>query len=90
MVSAREGVRFDRSHFKRFTDAGLEFETVYHVTTADYRAYMDAQQAINLALLDRFRARRIGFAAERPTMMVARTDAPALVPTPGGPALGDE
>ena len=70
IVAAQANVRFDRSHFKRFTDTGLEFETVYHVTTADYRTFMDAQQAINLAILRRFRGTRITFAAERPTVAV--------------------
>jgi small-conductance mechanosensitive channel len=71
IVAAQPNVRFDRAHFKRFAETGLEFETVYHVTTADYRTFMDAQQAINLAVLRRFRDTKLTFAAERPTVAVS-------------------
>ena len=48
-------VRFERAHLVRLTEAGLEYEVVYHVPTPDYTLYLDAQQRINLELLDRFR-----------------------------------
>ena len=48
--------RLDRSHFNAITDAALTVETVYFVTSADYNLYMDIQQQINLALLERLRA----------------------------------
>jgi small-conductance mechanosensitive channel len=48
------GVRFDRCHLKSIADSILAYETVYFVLTADYRAYMDAQQAVNLAVLRAF------------------------------------
>lgn len=55
-------VRFDRAHFKSYGDSALQFEAVYYVLSADYNRHMDIQQAINLALLQRFRERGIGFA----------------------------
>lgn len=62
----REGqtplVRFDRSHFKSFGASSLDFETVYIVLTADYGTFMDVQQQINLAIMDRFAASGIEFA----------------------------
>lgn len=54
IVEARSQVRFDRSHFTAIGES-LDVETVYFMTTADYQAFMDAQQAINLEILARFR-----------------------------------
>ncbi len=54
VVEAQEQVRFDRSHFKGFGPSSLDFETVYWVLSADYNVFMDIQQAINLALVERF------------------------------------
>lgn len=62
IVLAQAGTRFDRCHFKSFGACSLDFECVYYVTVADFNAYMDAQQAINLALLTRFAAAGIEFA----------------------------
>ncbi len=53
--------RFDRSHFKSFGEYSLRFETVYYVTTKDYRKYMDIQQEINLRLIEEFEKRGIYF-----------------------------
>jgi len=46
-----QDTRFDRAHFARFGELGLEFEVVYYVLLADYNRYMDIQQAINLGIL---------------------------------------
>ena len=54
--------RFDRCHFKQFTDTDLEFETVYWMLTADYNVYMDTQQAINLEIFRRFAEEKIEIA----------------------------
>lgn len=62
IIEATEGTRFDRSHFKGFGDSALLFEAVYFVLSADYALYMDLQQAINLAVMERFEARGIEFA----------------------------
>jgi len=53
---------FDRAHFKEFTASALNFEVVYNVASADYNVYMDIQQAINLALFQRFAVESIKFA----------------------------
>lgn len=55
-------VRFDRSHFKSFGASSLDFETVYIVLSADFNAYMDIQQQVNLAIMDRFASAGIEFA----------------------------
>jgi small-conductance mechanosensitive channel len=61
-VLAQPLTRFDRSHFRGYGESALEFETVYYMLTDDYNKYMDAQQAINLAMLRRFRVEGIEFA----------------------------
>ncbi len=68
IVASLDDVRFDRAHFKGFGDFSLDFEIVYYVLSADYNLYMARQQAINLALVDRFAAQGIDFAY--PTQMV--------------------
>lgn len=53
--------RFDRAHFARFNDYGLDFEVIYFVTVADYLKYMDTQQEINLKIMETFQAEEIRF-----------------------------
>ena len=63
--------RFDRCHFKQYTNVDLEFETVYWMLTSDYNIYMDTQQAINLEIFRRFSEEKIEFARTlgfRPTL----------------------
>ena len=62
IVEAQDQVRFDRSHFKEFGDSALIFDTVYIVLVPAFAAKMNAQQAINLELLQRFEAEGIEFA----------------------------
>ncbi|MYI82579.1 MAG: mechanosensitive ion channel family protein, partial [Chloroflexi bacterium] len=61
-VEQQESARFDRAHFQGFGESALEFEAVYHVTSADFGLHMDTQQAISLELLRRFREAGIEFA----------------------------
>jgi small-conductance mechanosensitive channel len=71
-VSAHKAdVRFDRAHFKACGESALQFEVVYYVLSPDYNKYMDIQQAINLALLRRFREYGIAFAHPIRTLYVA-------------------
>jgi small-conductance mechanosensitive channel len=71
-VEAQERTRFDRSHFKAYGDFALLFETVYYVTVAEYNAYMDIQQAINLRIHERFEEDGIEFAYPTQTVFVVR------------------
>jgi small-conductance mechanosensitive channel len=66
IIEATPDTRFDRCHLLRCTDKALEFETVYHVLRADYRSFADAQQSINLRILERFKALEIEFSAAAP------------------------
>ena len=56
IVERQQPVRFDRAHLRDIGETGLEYELVYIVLTPDYNAHMDIQQAITLAVLERFRA----------------------------------
>jgi small-conductance mechanosensitive channel len=69
-VEALPEVRFDRAHFKAYADFSLEFETVYYVLSADYAVYMDRQQAINLALFEKFAAEGVAFAYPTRTLYI--------------------
>ena len=77
IITANDATRFDRAHFARFTDSALQFEAVYFVTDGDYGVYMDVQQRINLALLERFAAERIEFAFPTQTVIHRSPDGPA-------------
>jgi small-conductance mechanosensitive channel len=77
VVSAQPQARFDRAHFKSYGASSLDFETVYIVETPDYAVYMDIQQAINVALFDRFAQEGIGFAYPTQTVYFAQAGGPA-------------
>jgi len=63
IVEGQEQVTFERAHFKTIGDFGLHFEVVYYLDTADYKRYMDVQQAVNLAVLRLFDRHGIKVAA---------------------------
>ncbi|MEN3277200.1 MAG: hypothetical protein V7631_2990 [Massilia sp.] len=71
-VEAQRQVLFDRAHFKAYGLSSLEFQVVYFVQTADYGVYMDVQQAINLAIFDRFAEEGIEFAVPARSVHLSR------------------
>lgn len=78
IIELQEQVRFDRAHFKEYGDFALEFEIVYYMLVPDYNAYMDTQQAINLALYERFEKEGISFAYPTQTLYVSAEQRAAL------------
>jgi small-conductance mechanosensitive channel len=54
IVERQENVRFDRAHLKSVSQDALEFELVFYVLNSSYASYMDAQQAILLASMEKF------------------------------------
>jgi MscS family membrane protein len=84
IVMAQNNVRFDRAHFKAYGDFALTYEVVYYVNSPDYNLYMDIQQAINLAIFQRFQAEDIGFAYPTHSIHlqtnIPANDASSLVP----------
>lgn len=73
VVEAQKDVRLDRAHFKSFGDFSLNYEVVYYMLVPDYNAYMDTQQAINLAIYERFAAEGIEFAYPTQTLFLEKT-----------------
>jgi small-conductance mechanosensitive channel len=71
IVQSQQKARFDRCHLLNYSNSALQYEVVFFMETADYLAYADAQQAINLLILDRLRELGVKF---------------AITPTPAGPA----
>lgn len=70
IVQAQDSVRFDRAHFKKFGDSSLDFEVVYTLLDPDYTLYMDTQQRINFALVERFAELGVEFAFPTRTLHV--------------------
>lgn len=70
-IESEENTRFDRVHFKQFSDSSLQFEPVYFMLERDYLCYMEAQQAINTAMLSQFSAEGISFTFPTQTINIA-------------------
>ena len=62
IIEAQRQTRFDRCHFLVYGESALQFELVFFVTTPDYNTYADVQQAVNLAILERFASIGVKFA----------------------------
>lgn len=62
IIESQPKARLERAHFRQYGDSGLVFEYVYHVLGPDYNLYMDTQQAINLAIHERFAREQVKFA----------------------------
>jgi len=94
-VRYRSDVRLERVHFKDFADSALLFEVVYCVLHPGYAEYMDARQAVNLAIVRRFEEERIQFAYPTQTVLLQRgapagacgTPCPCAEPGVGRPQL---
>lgn len=74
-INAQEKTRFDRSHFMKYGDYALMFETVYYVKSPDYNIYMDIQQSIYFAIHEAFEREQIEFAYPTQKLFVAQTKA---------------
>jgi len=72
IVDKVDNARFDRSHFKSFGDSALEFETVFYITSNEYKEYMDVQEAINLKIYRAFEQENIEMAYPTQTLYVKK------------------
>jgi small-conductance mechanosensitive channel len=77
IVEAQPGVRFDRAHFKGFGQGSLDLEAVFYLTNPDYNLFMDAQQAILLALMRALESEGIRLAQPDRTLWIAAETEPA-------------
>ncbi|MBS1606878.1 MAG: mechanosensitive ion channel family protein [Bacteroidetes bacterium] len=75
IIETQKPVKFDRAHFLKFGEYSFDFEVVYIVLDADYNKYMDIQQAINLAMLDRFENEGIELAFPSRELFIHKEDA---------------
>ncbi len=62
IINSTEDAEFDRAHFTDFGDYSLNFEFVYYVPTNNYKRAMNAQQKINLSIMQSFEKNNIEFA----------------------------
>lgn len=72
ILEKQKEVEIDRVHFKAFGDSSLDFETVYFFNSDDYIKYMDTQQNINIAILEKFIAEKIDLAYPTRTVYINR------------------
>jgi small-conductance mechanosensitive channel len=73
IVEAQPQTSFDRAHWKGFGAFSFDFEVVYYLSTSDYNAFMDVQQAINLEILGRLAEERIELPYPTQTVFVAQS-----------------
>ena len=59
IVKAQELTRFDRAHLAKIGPYAFNYEIVYYVLDPSFNVYMDIQQAINIAIVERFDEERI-------------------------------
>jgi small-conductance mechanosensitive channel len=52
IVMKQPKLRFDRCHLLQMADWALRYEVVFFTTVADYLVYADAQQAINIEIIE--------------------------------------
>jgi len=71
-VESAEKTEFDRAHFSEFGDFSLNFEVVYFILSNDYVEYMDAQQTMNLAIVEGFEKEGIEIAFPTQTVFVEK------------------
>ena len=70
IVEETKDASFDRCHFTDFGDFSLNFELVYYIPTNNYLAAMEAQQTINLKIIEEFSANNIEFAFPTQTLNI--------------------
>jgi len=70
IVENTKNASFDRCHFTDFGDFSLNFELVYYIPTNDYIAAMEAQQFINLRIMEEFKIYNIEFAFPTQTLQI--------------------
>lgn len=75
-IESQKKTTFDRSHFQKYGDFSLDFETVFFVEGPDYNQYMDIQQAINFQIHTEFEKNEIEFAYPTQTLFLERNTSP--------------
>ena len=68
IIEVIPNISFDRCHFTEFGDFSLNLELVYYIDTRDYTTAMNAQQAVNLGIMECFAREGIEFALPSRTL----------------------
>jgi small-conductance mechanosensitive channel len=76
IITAIPDTRFDRCHFLTYGDTALQFEVVFFTTSPDFTTYADAQQKINLGIVERLREMKVSFAAPARSVVYIESPAP--------------
>ena len=74
IIQDTNNATFDRCHFTSFGDFSLNFELVYYIPTNNYLAAMEAQQEINIKIIEQFKTNNIEFAFPTQTLNINETD----------------
>ncbi len=85
IIEATPDTRFDRCHFLAYGSSTLQFEVVFYATKPDFNTYADAQQTINLAIIERLREMNVSLTAPNRTAVYFENAPPASA----SPVLGD-
>ncbi len=75
-VEADRDLRFDRAHFMGFGASSLDFELVFFVKSDQYNVYMDRQQALLMAILNKFTSEGVEFAFPTQSIIVEKMPVP--------------
>ena len=70
IIKEANNASFDRCHFTDFGNFSLNFELVYYIPTNNYFAAMEAQQYINLRIMEEFKSKNIEFAFPTQTLNI--------------------
>ena len=65
IINSVDQASYHKTYFKQFSYSGLEYETLYYITTRKYDVWRDTQHQINLAIKEEFA--RAGIAIANPT-----------------------
>jgi len=63
-----------RVYFREIGQFSLNFRIVYYIHVGDYNAYVQAQQALNLAIMERFNQEKINFAFPTQTLYINQSE----------------
>ncbi len=83
IIEGTPDTRFDRCHLLSCGGPALQFEVVFFVTNPDFKVYAEAQQSINLRILERFRTLGVSFMGATPQNVRLHRQ-PAAGVAPGG------
>ena len=80
IITGTPNASFDRCHFTEFGDSSLNLELVYYIDTRDYTTALNAQQAVNLGIMECFAREGIDFAFPSRTLYLDSDSAAGKLP----------